>query len=120
VLVGVVAIPLAMALSIAVGLPPEHGLYTAAIAGFLAALLGGSRIQVVGPTAAFVAILAPVVSRFGLSGLLLAGFLSGILLTGIGLLRLGSLIEYIPFPVTTGFTSGIAVVIAGLHRKQAG
>jgi len=79
-LVGVVAIPLAMALSIAVGLPPEHGLYTAAIAGFLAALLGGSRIQVVGPTAAFVAILAPIVARHGLQGLLLTGFLSGLLL----------------------------------------
>jgi SulP family sulfate permease len=117
-LVGVVAIPLAMALSIAVGLPPEHGLYTAAIAGFLAALLGGSRIQVVGPTAAFVAILAPIVARHGLQGLLLTGFLSGLLLALIGALRMGSLIEYIPFPVITGFTSGIAVVIAGLQLKD--
>ena len=117
-LVGVVAIPLAMALSIAVGLPPQHGLYTAIIAGFLAALLGGSRIQVVGPTAAFVAILAPIADKFGVQGLLLTGMLAGILLAAIGLMRLGTLIEYIPFPVTTGFTAGIAVVIAGLQLKD--
>jgi SulP family sulfate permease len=117
-LVGVVAIPLAMALSIAVGLSPEHGLYTAAIAGFLAALLGGSRIQVVGPTAAFVAILAPIVARHGLQGLLLTGFAAGLLLAVLGALRMGTLIEYIPFPVITGFTAGIAVVIAGLQLKD--
>jgi len=117
-LVGVVAIPLAMALSIAVGLPPEYGLYTAAIGGFLAALLGGSRIQVVGPTAAFVAVLSPIVATHGLQGLLLSGFLAGVLLAALGILRLGTLIEYIPFPVIIGFTAGIATVIAGLQLKD--
>jgi SulP family sulfate permease len=117
-LVGVVALPLAMALSIAVGLPPQQGLYTAIIAGFFVALLGGSKIQVVGPTAAFVAVLAPIVSKYGLQGLLLIGFLSGVLLAVMGLLRLGEMIQYIPFPVTTGFTAGVAVVIAGLQLKD--
>ena len=117
-LVGIVALPLAMALAIAVGVPPQQGLYTAVIAGFFTALLGGSRIQVAGPTAAFIVVLAPLYTRFGLSGLLMSGLLAGLLLIGMGLLRLGKLIEYIPFPVTTGFTSGIAVVIALLQVKD--
>ena len=117
-LVGIVALPLAMALAIAVGVPPQAGLYTAIVAGFVTALLGGSRIQVVGPTAAFIVVLAPVYARFGMAGLLLSGLLAGLILIGMGLLRLGKLIEYIPFPVTTGFTSGIAVVIAVLQVKD--
>jgi len=118
VVVGVVALPLSMALSIAVGVAPQHGLYTAVIGGFIVALLGGSRVQVTGPTAAFVVILAPIVARFGLSGLLLAGFMAGAILCVMGLLRLGRLIEFIPHPVTTGFTAGIAVVIAVLQIKD--
>jgi len=113
--VGVVALPLSMALAIAVGVPPQHGLYTAIVAGAIVALLGGSRTQVTGPTAAFVVVLAPIQARFGLSGLLTAGLIAGAILVGMGLLRLGRLIEYIPHPVTTGFTAGIATVIAVLQ-----
>jgi SulP family sulfate permease len=116
--VGVVALPLAMALAIAVGVPPQHGLYTAVVAGAIVALLGGSRMQVTGPTAAFIAVLAPVQARFGLSGLLVAGLLAGAILVAMGLLRLGKLIQFIPHPVTTGFTAGIAVVIATLQLKD--
>jgi SulP family sulfate permease len=117
-LVGVIALPLAMALSIAVGAPPQQGLYTAIIAGFVTALLGGSRTQVVGPTAAFIVVLAPLQAHYGLRGLLLAGAMAGLMLIGIALLRLGKLIEFIPFPVTTGFTAGIATVIAVLQLKD--
>jgi len=117
-LVGIVALPLAMALAIAVGVPPQQGLYTAIIAGFITALLGGSRIQVAGPTAAFIVVLAPLYVKFGLAGLLMSGLLAGLMLIGMGLLRMGKLIEFIPFPVTTGFTSGIATVIALLQVKD--
>lgn len=117
-LVGIVALPLSMALAIAVGVPPQQGLYTAIVAGFLAAALGGSRVQVVGPTAAFIVLLAPVTARFGMGGLLMAGLLAGLILIALGLLRMGRLIEFIPFPVTTGFTAGIAVVIAVLQLKD--
>jgi SulP family sulfate permease len=117
-LVGIVALPLAMALAIAVGVAPQAGLYTAIVAGFITALLGGSRIQVVGPTAAFIVVLAPLYARFGMAGLLMSGLLAGLMLIGMGLLRLGRLIEFIPFPVTTGFTSGIATVIAVLQLKD--
>jgi len=117
-LVGVVALPLAMALAIGVGVPPQAGLTTAIVAGFLTALLGGSRIQVVGPTAAFIVVLAPLYVRFGMAGLLLSGLMAGLMLIGMGLLRLGRFIQFIPFPVTTGFTSGIAVVIGVLQLKD--
>jgi len=116
--VGVVALPLSMALAIAVGVPPQHGLYTAIIAGLVVPLLGGSRFQVTGPTAAFVVILAPVVSRFGIGGLLLAGAMAGAILVAMGLFRLGRLIQFIPHPVTTGFTAGIGTVIAVLQLKD--
>ncbi len=117
--VGIVALPLSMALAIASGVPPQHGLYTAVVAGAVAALAGGSKFQVTGPTAAFVVILAPIVARHGVSGLLTAGLLAGILLTIMGLARLGRFIEFIPHPVTTGFTAGIATVIATLQLKDA-
>jgi SulP family sulfate permease len=116
--VGLVALPLAMALAIAVGVAPQHGLYTAIVAGGLVAALGGSRTQVTGPTAAFIVILAPIYTRFGLAGLLMAGLLGGLLLIGMGLGRLGQFIEFIPHPVTTGFTAGIAVVIGTLQIKD--
>jgi sulfate permease, SulP family len=117
--VGVVALPLSMALAISVGVPPQHGLYTAIVAGTVVALTGGSKFQVTGPTAAFVVILAPITSRHGLSGLLTAGLLAGILLVAMGVARLGRLIQFIPHPVTTGFTAGIATVIATLQLKDA-
>jgi len=116
--VGVVALPLSMALAIAVNAPPQLGLYTAIVAGFIVALLGGSRAQVTGPTAAFIPILLPICLNQGLGGLLMAGILAGIILITMGLLRLGRLIEYIPHPVTTGFTAGIAVVIATIQIKD--
>jgi SulP family sulfate permease len=116
--VGIVALPLSMALSIAVGAPPQHGLYTAIVAGFVVALLGGSRTQVTGPTAAFIVVLAPIYARFGMAGLLIAGVMGGLILMLMGFLRLGRLIEFIPYPVTTGFTAGIATVIAGLQLKD--
>jgi SulP family sulfate permease len=115
--VGVVALPLSMALAIASGAPPQHGLYTAIVAGAVCALLGGSRVLVTGPTAAFVVILAPVSARFGLEGLVLASMLAGLILVGMGLLRLGRLIQFVPYPVTTGFTAGIGLVIASLQLQ---
>jgi SulP family sulfate permease len=118
IVVGIVALPLSMALAIAVGAPPQHGLYTAIVAGISVSLLGGCKFQVTGPTAAFVVILAPIVSKHGLDGLLMAGFMAGVLLIAMGALRLGTLITFIPYPVTTGFTSGIATVIATLQLKD--
>src|SRR5579862_2097065 len=101
--VGVVALPLSMALAIASGVAPQHGLYTAIVAGVICALLGGTRAQVTGPTAAFVVILVPIVSKFGLGGLLIAGFMAGVMLIVMAMAKLGKLIQYIPHPVTTGF-----------------
>jgi SulP family sulfate permease len=119
VVVGIVALPLSMALAISVGVPPQHGLYTAIVAGIVVALAGGSKFQVTGPTAAFVVILAPIAARHGLSGLLTAGLLAGVMLVAMGVARLGRLIQFIPHPVTTGFTAGIATVIATLQLKDA-
>ncbi|MGB6188474.1 MAG: C4-dicarboxylic acid transporter DauA [Aeromonas molluscorum] len=116
--VGIIAIPLAMALAIASGVPPQHGLYTAIIAGIVIALTGGSRYSVSGPTAAFVVILYPVAQQFGVGGLLVATLISGFFLVAMGLARLGRLIEYIPPSVTLGFTGGIAIVIATLQLKD--
>ncbi|MFW2566766.1 C4-dicarboxylic acid transporter DauA [Aliarcobacter butzleri] len=116
--VGIIALPLSMALAIATGVPPELGLYTAIIAGIFAALFGSSKINISGPTAAFIVILIPIVQEFGITGLLLCGLLSGIILVLIGVLKLGTLIELIPYPVTVGFTSGIAVVIATFQIKD--
>jgi SulP family sulfate permease len=118
IVVSLIALPLSMALSIATGLPPQHGLYTAIIAGTVAALLGGSRYQVSGPTAAFVVILLPIVQQYGLRGLIVAEVMAGIILILIGLARFGKLISYVPYPVTTGFTSGIAVVIGTLSLND--
>ncbi len=118
IVVGVVAIPLGMALAIASGVPPQYGLYTVIIAGILTSVLGGSKTQVTGPTAAFVVLLLPVVHKFGIAGLLVAGMISGGLTLIYGLLGLGQWIRYVPHPVTTGFTSGIAVVIGFLQLKD--
>ena len=116
--VGIIAIPLAMALAIASGVKPEYGLYTAIIAGFLIALSGGSRYSISGPTAAFVVILYPVTHAFGLGGLLVATLMAGVILVALAVARLGRLIEYIPESVTLGFTSGIAIVIAVLQMRD--
>ena len=116
--VGVVALPLSMALAIASGVPPQHGLYTAIAAGAVIAALGGSRVQVSGPTAAFVALLVPVSARFGLGGLLLATVMAGLLLVLMGATGMGRLVEFVPFPVTSGFTAGVAVVIATLQVQD--
>lgn len=116
--VGVIAIPLSMALAIASGVAPQYGLYTAIIGGVLVALTGGSRFSISGPTAAFVVVLYPIAQAHGLAGLLLATVMAGGLLVAMALLRLGRLIEYIPPSVTLGFTAGIAVVIATLQIKD--
>lgn len=116
--VGIIAMPLAMALAIASGVAPQYGLYTAIIGGFLIALSGGSRYSVSGPTAAFVVILYPVAQTWGLSGLLVATVMSGVIMVGMALLRLGRLIQYIPESVVLGFTGGIAVVIVTLQLKD--
>jgi len=116
--VGVVALPLSMALAIASGVPPQYGLYTAIVAGGVIAALGGSAVNVSGPTAAFVVLLAPIAGAHGLAGLVLATLLAGVLLVVMGLCGFGRLIQFIPHPVTTGFTAGIAVVIATLQLKD--
>jgi SulP family sulfate permease len=109
--VGVVALPLAMAFGIASGVTPQQGLFTAIVAGFLISALGGSRVQIGGPTGAFVVIVAGIVLRYGYDGLVIATIMAGLLLIVMGVTRLGGAVKFIPFPVTTGFTSGIAVVI---------
>src|SRR5258707_4642706 len=118
IVVGFVALPLSRALAIAWGDPPQHGLYTAIVGGALIGLLGGSRVQVSGPTAAFVAILVPISARFGLGGLLLATAMAGLILIALGATGMGKLVEFVPFPVTTGFTAGVAVVIATLQLRD--
>ncbi len=116
--VGIVAVPLAMALAIASGVPPQYGLYTSIVAGALIALTGGSRYSISGPTAAFVVILLPITERYGLGGLLLTTVMAGGVLVAMGVAKMGRLIQFIPYPVTTGFTAGIAVVIATLQVKD--
>lgn len=117
-IISFVALPLAMALSVAAGLPPQYGLYTAVIAGTVVPLLGGSFHQVSGPTAAFVVVIAPIISSHGLRGLIITTIIAGIILVLAGILKLGRYINYIPYPVTTGFTAGIAVVIAVLSLND--
>jgi SulP family sulfate permease len=113
--IGTVALPLSMALAIATGVPPQHGLYTAIIAGAIIAITGGSRYNVSGPTAAFVVILFPIVQQYGLGGLLIATMMAGVILIALGIARMGRLIQFVPYPVILGFTAGIAVVIAVLQ-----
>ncbi|MBE0601150.1 MAG: sodium-independent anion transporter, partial [Firmicutes bacterium] len=110
-IVAIIALPLSIALALASGVRPEQGLYTAIIAGFLVSLLGGSRVQIAGPTAAFATIVAGVVARSGMEGLLIATVMAGVMLILMGLFRLGSLIKFIPVTITVGFTAGIAVSI---------
>jgi SulP family sulfate permease len=118
IIVALIAMPLGMSLSIAIGLPPQYGLYTIIVAGFLIALLGGSKFQVSGPTAAFVAILLPIVQSKGYIGLALCGFIAGIILLIMGFARFGKVVQYIPYPVIIGFTSGIGFVIFSIQIKD--
>lgn len=116
--VGVIALPLSMALAIASGVPPQHGLYTAMVAGIIIALTGGSKVNISGPTAAFVVILLPIVQKFGIGGLLVSGMMAGLILILMGVGKLGRLIEIVPYPVTVGFTAGIGVVIGTFQIKD--
>jgi len=119
VIVGIVALPLAIAFAIASGVTPDRGLYTAVIAGFLISLLGGSRVQIGGPTGAFVVIVYGIVQRHGVDGLLVATLMAGVILVGCGLARLGGAIKFIPFPVVTGFTAAIGAIIAVQQLRDA-
>lgn len=118
VIVGIVALPLAIAFAIASGVTPERGLYTAIVAGFLISALGGSRVQIGGPTGAFVVIVYAIVQRHGVDGLAVATLMAGVILVGFGLARLGGAIKFIPYPVTIGFTSGIALLIFSSQVKD--
>ena len=111
IIVAIIALPLSIALALASGVTPEKGIYTAITAGFVISFLGGSRVQIAGPTAAFATIVAGIVAKNGFEGLVIATLLAGIILILMGLLRLGSLIKFIPYTITTGFTAGIAVTI---------
>ncbi len=110
-IVAIIALPLSIALALASGVTPEQGLYTAIIAGFVISFLGGSRVQIAGPTAAFATIVAGIVAKNGISGLALATVIAGVLLIVMGLFKLGSLIKFIPYTITTGFTTGIAITL---------
>ncbi|NJM53342.1 MAG: hypothetical protein HC846_08065 [Blastocatellia bacterium] len=109
--VGVVAIPLAIALAIASGVKPEQGLYTAIFAGLTIAILGGTRAQISGPTGAFIVIVYGIVQKYGYDGLAVATLMAGVMLAIMGLMRMGAFLKFIPYPVTVGFTGGIALII---------
>jgi SulP family sulfate permease len=118
IIVGIVALPLAIAFAIASGVSPEKGIFTAIIAGFIISALGGSRVQIGGPTGAFIVVVYGIVQQFGISGLIIATFLAGILLIIMGLTRLGNMIKFIPYPLIVGFTTGIAVIIFSSQVKD--
>src|SRR5580698_1953454 len=117
-IVGIVALPLAIAFGIASGVSPEKGLLTAVIAGFIISALGGSRVQIGGPTGAFIVIVYGIVQTYGVSGLVIATFIAGIMLIVMGLARLGSIIKFIPYSLIIGFTSGIALIIFSSQVKD--
>ena len=118
VIVGIVALPLAIAFGIASGVTPEKGLFTAIIAGFIVSLLGGSRVQIAGPTGAFIVIVYGIVQQYGLTGLAIATMIAGLMLIAMGLMKLGTVIKFIPYPVVVGFTSGIALTIFATQIKD--
>jgi sulfate permease, SulP family len=118
IIVGIVALPLAIAFAIASGVPPEKGLITAIVAGLLISVLGGSRVQIGGPTGAFIVIVYGIVQEFGVDGLIVATFMGGLIILILGLARLGSVIKYIPHPLVVGFTSGIALIIFSSQIKD--
>jgi SulP family sulfate permease len=116
--VAIVALPLSMAIAIASGVEPGRGLYTAVVGGFIVSLLGGSRFQVGGPAGAFIVLVAVTVDRHGVDGVILATLMAGIILVIAGFLRIGTYIKFIPYPVTVGFTAGIAVIIFASQLKD--
>ncbi len=116
--VAIVALPLSMAIAIACGLSPERGLYTAIVGGFLVSALGGSRFQIGGPAGAFIVLVFSIVERHGYDGLALATVMAGVIMVIVGFLRWGTYIKYIPYPVTVGFTAGIAVIIFASQLKE--
>jgi SulP family sulfate permease len=116
--VGLVALPLAMAFGIASGVSPQAGIYTAVIGGFIVSALGGSKIQIGGPTGAFVVIVAGIIAKHGLSGLLMVTMMAGVILLFLGLTGLGSSVRYIPRPIVIGFTNGIALLIASTQIRD--
>ena len=118
IIVAIIALPLSIALAIASGVSPEKGLYTAIVGGLMVSLLGGSRVQIGGPTGAFVVIVAGIVQKFGIDGLIVATILAGIFLVIMGILKFGGMLKYIPYPITTGFTSGIAIIIFSTQIKS--
>ncbi len=118
IIVGVVALPLAIAFAIASGVSPEKGLITAVIGGFLISALGGSKVQIGGPTGAFIVIVYGIVQQFGVEGLIIATIMAGLMLIAMGLLRLGTIIKFMPYPIVVGFTSGIAVIIFSSQMKD--
>ncbi|HKO81644.1 MAG TPA: sulfate permease [Chitinophagaceae bacterium] len=117
-IVGIVALPLAIAFAIASGVSPEKGLYTAVIAGFIISAMGGSRVQIGGPTGAFIVIVYGIVQTYGINGLIIATFMAGVMLVIMGFARLGTVIKFIPHPLIVGFTSGIAVIILSSQMKD--
>src|SRR5678810_822131 len=118
IIVGIVALPLAIAFAIASGVSPEKGLYTAVIAGFIISAMGGSKVQIGGPTGAFIVIVYGIVQQYGVDGLIIATFIAGVMLILMGLARLGSVIKFIPHPLIIGFTSGIALIIFSSQVKD--
>ena len=118
VIVGIVALPLAIAFGIASGVSPEKGIITAIVAGFVISAMGGSKVQIGGPTGAFIVIVAGIINQFGMQGLTIATLMAGVFLIGFGLLHLGTIIKYIPYPIIVGFTSGIAVTIFTTQVKD--
>jgi SulP family sulfate permease len=119
IIVGIVALPLAIAFAVASGVSPDKGIITAVVAGFLIALLGGSRVQIGGPTGAFIIIVYGIVQKYGIDGLMISTILAGLMLIAFGLLRLGSILKFFPHPLIVGFTSGIALVIFSTQIKDA-
>ena len=119
IIVGIVALPLAIAFAVASGVSPDKGLVTAVIAGFIISVLGGSRIQIGGPTGAFIVIVYGIIEQYGTDGLIIATVMAGLMLIAFGLLRLGALLKFIPYPLVVGFTSGIALVIFSTQIKDA-
>ena len=118
VIVGIVALPLAIAFGIASGASPEAGILTAIVAGFLISFFGGSKVQIGGPTGAFIVIVYGIIQEYGMSGLMIATFMAGAFLILMGVLHLGTIIKYIPYPIVVGFTSGIALTIFATQIKD--